>query len=113
MNEPPSESSSSSPTDQLVEQEYKWVDGPDCEHLAPSFGLELTRGVLSRAAAAGRNKDHVVAVVDVRLAHFHAEPLPNTFVELLCLLRGRHQARLRQLVDAARKSLGKRCEKAK
>ena len=28
------------------------------------------QGVLSHAAAAGRNKDHIVAVVDVRRAYF-------------------------------------------
>ena len=66
-----------------VAQEYKWMDGPDCGHHAPTPGLELVKGVLSHAAAAGRNKDHVVAVVDVRRAYFYAEPLPKTFVELL------------------------------
>ena len=40
------------------------------------------KGVLSHAAAAGRNKDHIVAVVDVRRAYFYAEHLPRTFVEL-------------------------------
>ena len=58
------------------------MDGPDCEHHAPTPALELVKGVLSNAAAAGRNKDHVVAVVDVRRAYFNAEPLPKTFVEL-------------------------------
>ena len=58
------------------------MDGPDCEHYAPTPGLELVKGVLSHAAAAGRNKDHVVAVVDVRRAYFYAEPLAKTFVEL-------------------------------
>ena len=56
-------------------QEYKWMDGPDCEHYAPTPGLDL-------AAAAGKSNDHVVAVVDVRRAYFYAEPLPKTFVEL-------------------------------
>ena len=36
-----------------VAQEYKWMDGPDCEHYAP------VKGVLSHAAAAGKSKDHV------------------------------------------------------
>ena len=58
------------------------MDGPDCEHYAPTPGLELVKGVLSHAAAAGRNKDHVVAVVDVRRAYFYAKPIPKTFVEL-------------------------------
>ena len=58
-----------------VAQEYKWMDGPDCEHYAPTPGLDL-------AAAAGKSNDHVVAVVDVRRAYFYAEPLPKTFVEL-------------------------------
>ena len=58
------------------------MDGPDCEHYPPTPGLELVKGVLSHAAAAGRNKDHIVAVVDVRRAYFYAEPLPKTFVEL-------------------------------
>ena len=57
-------------------------DGSDCEHYAPTLGLELVKGVLSHAAAAGRNEDHTVAVVDVRRAYFCAEPLPKTF-ELL------------------------------
>ena len=42
----------------------------------------LGRTVLSHAAAAGRNKEYVVAVVDGRRAYFYAEPLPKTFVEL-------------------------------
>ena len=58
------------------------MDGPDCEHYAPTPGLELVKGVLSHVAAAGRDKDHVVAVVDIRCAYVHAEPLPKTFVEL-------------------------------
>ena len=62
-----------------VAQEYKWTDGPDCEHHAPTLGLDL---VLSHAVAAGKSKDHVVVVVDVRRAYFYADPLPNTFVEL-------------------------------
>ena len=37
------------------------------------LGVEV--GVLSHAAAAGGNKDHIVAVVDVRRASFYAEPL--------------------------------------
>ena len=65
-----------------VAQEYKWMDGPDCEHYAPTPGLDLVKGVLGHAAAAGKSKDHVVAVVDVRRAYFYAEPLPKTFVEL-------------------------------
>ena len=51
------------------------MDRPDCEHYAPTPGL-------SHAAAAGKIKDHVVAVVDVRRAYFYAGPLPKTFVEL-------------------------------
>ena len=39
--------------------------------------------LISHAAAAGKSKDHLVAVVDVRRAYFYAEPLPKTFVELL------------------------------
>ena len=65
-----------------VAQEYKWRDGPDCEHYAPTPGLDLVKGVLNHAVAAGNSKDHVVAVVDVRRAYFFAEPLPKTFVEL-------------------------------
>ena len=38
------------------------MDGSDCEQYAPIPGLELVKGVLSHAAAAGRNKDHFVAV---------------------------------------------------
>ena len=58
------------------------MDDTHCEHHAPTPGLELVKGVLSHVAAAGRNKDHVVAAVDVRRAYFFAEPLPKTFVEL-------------------------------
>ena len=58
------------------------MDGRDCEHYVPPPGLDLVKGVLSHAAAAGKSKDHVVAVVDVRRAYFFAEPLPRTFVEL-------------------------------
>ena len=58
------------------------MDGPDSEHDGPTPGLELMKGVLNHAAAAGKNKDHIVAVVDVRRAYFFAEPLPKTFVEL-------------------------------
>ena len=65
-----------------VAQEFKWMDGPDGEHYAPTPGLELVKGVLSHAAAAGRNKDHIVAVVDVRRTYFCAELFPKTFVEL-------------------------------
>ena len=49
---------------------------------APPLGLELVKGVLSHAAAAGSHKDHVVAVFDVRRAYFYGEPLPKTFVKL-------------------------------
>ena len=58
------------------------MDDPDCGHCAPTPGLELVKGVLSHGAAAGRNKDHIVAVCDVRRAYLYAEPLPKTFVEL-------------------------------
>ena len=58
------------------------MDGLDCDDYAPTPGPELVKGVLSHAAAARRNKDHVVAVVDVRRAYFYAEPIPKTFVEL-------------------------------
>ena len=57
------------------------MDGLDCEHYAPTPGLELVKGVLCHAAAAGRNNDHIVAVVDVRRAHFYAEPLPKTLLD--------------------------------
>ena len=57
------------------------MDGPDSELYAPTPGLDLVKGVLSHAAAAGRN-NALVAVVDVRRAYFYAEPLPKTFVEL-------------------------------
>ena len=47
------------------------MDGcSDSEHYASTPGLELVKGALSHAAAAGRNKDHIVAVVDVRRAYF-------------------------------------------
>ena len=52
----------------------RWMDGSDCKHYAPTLGLELAKGVLSHAAAAGRKKDHVVAVVDVRRAYFQGSP---------------------------------------
>ena len=56
------------------------MDGrPDCEHCAPTPGLDLVKGVLIHAAAAGKSKDHVVTVVDVRRAYFYAEPLPKTY----------------------------------
>ena len=58
------------------------MDGRGSEHCVPTPGMELIKGVLSHAPAAGRNKDHIVAVVDVRRAYFFAEPLPKTFVEL-------------------------------
>ena len=58
------------------------MDGHDNEHYAPTPGLELVKGVLSHAAAPGRNMDLIVAVVDVRRAYFYAEPLPKTFKEL-------------------------------
>ena len=77
------------------------MDGPDCKHYAPTPGLDLVKGVLSHAAAAGKSKDHVVAVVDVRRAYFYAEPLPKTFVEL---------PGPRSHVDAVRNSLRKRYE---
>ena len=59
------------------------MDGPDSGHHAPTLGLELVKGVLSHVAAAGRDNDHIVAVVDVRRSYFNAEPFPKTFVELL------------------------------
>ena len=58
------------------------MDGPDCEHCAPTPGLVLVKCVLSHTAVTGRNEDHIVAVVDVRRAYFYAEPLLETFVEL-------------------------------
>ena len=77
-----------------VAQEFKWMDAPDSEHYAPTPGMELVKCVLSHVATAGRNKDHIVAVVDVRRACFYAEPLPKTFVELPdhCDLDTRHDA---------------------
>ena len=50
------------------------MDGSDCQHCAP-IRLDLVEGVFSHAAAAGKSKDHVVAVVDVRRACFY-EALP-------------------------------------
>ena len=85
-------------------------DGPDCEHHAPTPGLDLVKGVLSHAAAAGRNNDHIVAVVDVRRAYFYAEPLPKTFVELpdYCDLdtRTRCCGRLRRCLYGTRQGRG-------
>ena len=47
------------------------MDGcSDSEHYASTPGLQLVKGALSHAAAAERNKDHTVAVVDVRRAYF-------------------------------------------
>ena len=46
------------------------------------ISLEQKSTQSRHATAAGRNKDHVVAVVDVRCAFFYAEPLPMTSVEL-------------------------------
>ena len=54
------------------------MDGLDCEHYAPTPGLDLVKGVLSCAVAAGKSSDNVAAVVDVRRAFFYAEPLPKT-----------------------------------
>ena len=50
------------------------MDGSHSEHYAPAPGLVLVKGVLSHAAETGRNKDHIVAVVGVRRAYYHAEP---------------------------------------
>ena len=84
------------------------MDGPDCEHHAPTLGLDLVKGVLSHAAAAGKSKDHVVAVVDVRRAYFYAEPLPKTPVELLDYLdidtRTRCCRRLRRCLYGTRQA---------
>ena len=66
------------------------MDRSDCEHYAPTTGFELVKGVLSHASAAGTNKDHVVAAVDVRRVYFCAEPLQKTFVRTARLLRSRH-----------------------
>ena len=51
------------------------MDGPDCEHYAPTPGLDLVKGVLSHAAAAGKSRDHVVAVVDVGRVHISMQSL--------------------------------------
>ena len=75
------------------------------------------KGVLNHVAAAGRNKDHIVAVVDVRRSYFYPERLPETFIELLdcgfaCRRGGRLQGRVtiasnNQVVDhRARQGLG-------
>ena len=32
-----------------VAQEFIWIDGTDCEHYAPTLGLELVKGVRSHA----------------------------------------------------------------
>ena len=58
------------------------MDGTDSEHHGAIPGLELVRGVFNHGAAAGKNQNHIVAVVDVRRACFYAELLPKTFVEL-------------------------------
>ena len=58
------------------------MDDPDSEHYAPTPGLELVKGVLSHAAEGGRNRDHIVEVVDVRRAHLYAELLLKTPVEV-------------------------------
>ena len=91
----------------------RWVaqeDGPDCEHHAPTPGLDLVKGALSHAAAAGRNNDHIVAVVDIRRVYIYAEPLPKTFVELpdYCDLdtRTRCCGRLRRCLYGTRQSRG-------
>ena len=75
-----------------IAQEYKWRTGLDCEHYAPTLGLDLVSGELSHAAAARKNKDHVVAVVEVRRAYFYAEPLPKTFVNTRTRCYGTRQA---------------------
>ena len=45
-----------------------WMS-PTVSITLPTPGLELLKGALSHAAAAGRNKDHIVTVADVRRAH--------------------------------------------
>ena len=83
------------------------MDGPDREYYAPTPGQKLLNGVLCHVAAAGRDKDHIVAVIDVMHAYFYANPIPKTFVELLdyydldtltrcCLRRRRRLYRTRQ-----------------
>ena len=51
----------------------------DSELHTPTHGLELVEGLLSHAAAAAENNDHIVAVVDVRRASTAATwtPGPN------------------------------------
>ena len=56
--------------------------GVQMDGTAPTVSVTLKLVDWNHAAAAGRNNDHVVAVVDVRHAHFYAKPLPKTFVEL-------------------------------
>ena len=75
---------------------------------APTAGLERVKGVLSHVAAAGRNNDHVVAVVGVRRACSNAELLPKTFVELPdhCDLGNRTRCcgRLRRCLNGTRQA---------
>ena len=81
---------------------------PTVSIYAPTAGLERVKGVLSHVAAAGRNKDHVVAFVDVRRACFNAELLPKTFVEQpdFCDLgtRTRCCRRLRRCLNGTRQA---------
>ena len=56
--------------------------------------LRLVKGALSHAVAAGRQKDHIVAVVEVSYAYLHAEPplSPMAFMTSTTLTTGQNVA---------------------
>ena len=66
-----------------VAQEWRGRCGDKHEYLSETPDLALVKAVIAHAPRLAESEDIVLAVFDVRRAHFYAEEEKDTFVELL------------------------------
>ena len=65
-----------------VAQEWRGRCGDKHEYLSETPDLALVKAVIAHAPRLAESEDIVLAVFDVRRAHFYAEEEKDTFVEL-------------------------------
>ena len=65
-----------------VAEEFRGISGDKHEYFSETIDMALVKAVIAPAARQAESEDIVVAVFDVRRAHFHAEEKRDIFVDL-------------------------------
>ena len=93
-----------------VAQEWRGRCGDKHEYFSETPDLALVKAVIAHAPRLAESEDIVVAVFDVRRAHFYGEDKKDTFVELpdyvLVDFRTTHVGKLRKALYGTRPAVG-------